>query len=87
MSKKTVGCDPYRTDEEKTLNFKLNKAELIAIESGLQMFAIECRDDKSMRESVEDAHFTLRDLIIQEHEQRKEISSKELEEKQAFGRG
>ncbi len=78
---------PYMVDEEKNINLKINKAELIAIESGLQLVAIEWAESEAMRESVEDAHFTLRDLIIQEHEQRKEISSKEFEEKQALGRG
>ena len=59
-------CEPYKTSDEKTLIFKLNKAELIAIESGLQLLAIEWKNDKAMKESLEDAYYTLTDLIRQE---------------------
>jgi hypothetical protein len=79
--------DHYTVGEERNLVFKLNKAELIVIESGLQLVAIEWKDSKVMEESVEDAHYTLMDLIKQEDIQRRAIPSKELEEKQALGRG
>jgi ADP-dependent phosphofructokinase/glucokinase len=66
MPKIIICSDPYTVDDEKNINLKINKAELIAIESGLQLLAIEWKNDKTMKESVEDAHYTLTDLIQQE---------------------